>query len=40
MTICDCCTQYKEVYCIYCPENDKNGNKDDNSEKQERNDGK
>lgn len=27
MTICECCKRSKEGYCIYCPENDKNGNK-------------
>ena len=32
MTICNCCTQYKEGYCIYCPENDKNGNKERDDE--------
>lgn len=31
MTICDCCTQYKEGYCIYCPENDNNGNKENDN---------
>lgn len=36
MKICDCCKRVNEGYCVYCPENDKNGNKQEDKLKEDK----